>query len=278
MMPMRRGIDAPVGRVRAHHADGALRVAELDRMVVARPEPVAQHEGGDAERVEVARDLAAFVVRRERTVAAARAHDHRRRIRRDRPRQVHRDRRDVAVVGCRARLAPRPPQRHDLPVQNRHRRRLRGGSDRAFAKRKSGSRSARGESALRAVLWHKGPDDEFTQTCPGGGHGQHGDEPRQGLHPHRRVRRRRSLRARHRQTITATGIRGHADIHVVRRGAGDDRSPTSCRSTRSPTRMPTTRSRRWTRGRMSSSRSRSPTRVAEPSASSRRRSARTASW
>ena len=41
--------DVPLAGFGANRADRALRVAQFDRMVVTRPEPVLQHERGDAE-------------------------------------------------------------------------------------------------------------------------------------------------------------------------------------------------------------------------------------
>jgi hypothetical protein len=45
-----------------HQANGALRIAELDGMVIARAQPVFQYEGGDAHGIEPGGDLAAFFV------------------------------------------------------------------------------------------------------------------------------------------------------------------------------------------------------------------------
>ena len=55
--------------------DRALRVAELDRMVIPRTEPILQDERAHAHRVEPRRDLAPFVIHRQRAVAAAGRHD-----------------------------------------------------------------------------------------------------------------------------------------------------------------------------------------------------------
>src|SRR5437016_959596 len=45
-------IDAPILRVRADHADSALRVLERRGMVIARPEAILQDERGNSPRVQ----------------------------------------------------------------------------------------------------------------------------------------------------------------------------------------------------------------------------------
>jgi hypothetical protein len=66
-----RGIDVEFPGAAADEADGALRVAEFDGMVVTRAEAILQDECGDAHGVEPIGDLAAFVVGGEVMIAAA---------------------------------------------------------------------------------------------------------------------------------------------------------------------------------------------------------------
>ena len=72
------GGKAELLRPRAHETNRALRIAELDRMVIPRPEPVLEDEGGHAGRVQQVRDLPSLVIRGEGAVAAARRDDDRR--------------------------------------------------------------------------------------------------------------------------------------------------------------------------------------------------------
>ena len=60
----------------AHDADGALRVVELGRMAIFRPQPVLQNKGRDPHGVQPARNLVTLFVHREVHIAASRAHDH----------------------------------------------------------------------------------------------------------------------------------------------------------------------------------------------------------
>ncbi len=66
---------AVLGGFGAHGADGALRVAQFDGMMIARAEPVLEHKGRDADRVEPLRDLRAFIVQRQMRIPAAGADD-----------------------------------------------------------------------------------------------------------------------------------------------------------------------------------------------------------
>jgi hypothetical protein len=63
-------------RLGAHHPQRPLRVAQLDRVMVSRAEPVPQHEGRDAARVQPLGDLFAFMIHGQVDVAAARANHH----------------------------------------------------------------------------------------------------------------------------------------------------------------------------------------------------------
>jgi len=111
-----------VSRPRTHEADAVpardalaarartVRIArcasQLDRMVIPRAEPVAQHERRDPHRVEVVGRLAPFEVHREPRVRAAGRDDHGRH-RRPCSRHVHRQGRLVAIlVALRAWRAP----------------------------------------------------------------------------------------------------------------------------------------------------------------------------
>ena len=110
-MPMRSGAMCHSAARDAHRADRALRVAELDRMVILRAEPVAQHERGDAERVEVVGRRAPFVVHRQPRVAAAGRDDHRGHRAGGVRRHVDGERRLVAIlVALRAGRAVGPQQ------------------------------------------------------------------------------------------------------------------------------------------------------------------------
>ena len=55
----------------AHQTNRALRIAELDRMAIPRPEPVLEDERGDSGRVQQVRDLPSLVIRGERLIPAA---------------------------------------------------------------------------------------------------------------------------------------------------------------------------------------------------------------
>ena len=70
--------NVPFAGSRAHGADRALRVAELDRVVIAGPEPVSQHECRHPHRVEIVRRLTPFQIHRQALVAAAGRDDDRR--------------------------------------------------------------------------------------------------------------------------------------------------------------------------------------------------------
>ena len=72
-----RRVQMPLVRARAHHADGPLHVAKLDRMVIPRPEPVFQHERGHPQGVQVIRRHAALEIHREALITAARRDDDR---------------------------------------------------------------------------------------------------------------------------------------------------------------------------------------------------------
>ena len=71
MMPMRSARNAELLRARAHEANGALRVAELDRVMVSGTEPVLEDERRHAGGIEQVRDLPSLVIRRERAISAA---------------------------------------------------------------------------------------------------------------------------------------------------------------------------------------------------------------
>ena len=105
-----------------------LRIAELNRMVIVRAEPVSQHEGGDTERIEEIRRRPAFVVHGEGSIASAGGDDDRGhgtgRVRR----HVHRDGRLVALLGSQGTGCASGPEQNRLRVlQDRRRchRRLR---------------------------------------------------------------------------------------------------------------------------------------------------------
>src|SRR3954447_23752331 len=95
-----RRIEAPFGRMRSKRSERALRIAELDRVVIRRSQPVAQHECCNPKRVEEIRDLPSFVIRCEAAICAARTDDHRGRIRPDLTRKVHRQRWDVRLFSA----------------------------------------------------------------------------------------------------------------------------------------------------------------------------------
>ena len=101
----RRGREAP---------DRALSIAKFNRMVIARTQAVPQDERCNHERIQVASDLSALVVRGEVTVAATGADDHCRRTHVHRPRQVHRQRRNIALLGTERSRRRAVPQRNDL--------------------------------------------------------------------------------------------------------------------------------------------------------------------
>ena len=67
---------AEVGGLVADCADGALRVAQFHRVVIFRSQPVFQHEGRDADGIQPARHLVAFLIHRKVRIAAAGTHDH----------------------------------------------------------------------------------------------------------------------------------------------------------------------------------------------------------
>ena len=67
------GRDAELLRAGAHEPDRALRVAELDRVVIPRPEPVLEDERRDAGRVQQVRDLPSLVIRGETARSRRRA-------------------------------------------------------------------------------------------------------------------------------------------------------------------------------------------------------------
>ena len=103
------GGQAEVLRAGADEANGALGVAELNRVMVARPESVLEDESGHARRVEQVRDLPSFVVGRERAVAAAWRDDDRSARRLARP--VDRQGRPISILLTeRARRAVRPQE------------------------------------------------------------------------------------------------------------------------------------------------------------------------
>ena len=72
------GRHAELLRAGAHEADRPLRVAELDRVVIFRAEPVLEDERGHAGRIQQVGDLPPLVIGRERAVAAAWRDDDRR--------------------------------------------------------------------------------------------------------------------------------------------------------------------------------------------------------
>ena len=76
MMPMRSGCESVFRGARPHHPDGALRVAQFDGMVVARTQPVLQHESGNAQRVKPLGHRVAFLVHGEILIASAGADHH----------------------------------------------------------------------------------------------------------------------------------------------------------------------------------------------------------
>ena len=84
-------------RERTHVADRALRVHQHHGVMVFRPEPVLEHEGGDANHVHPLGHLLAFVIHRQPHVAAARTHDHRRPGRRRLLRIIRRQRRHILI-------------------------------------------------------------------------------------------------------------------------------------------------------------------------------------
>src|SRR5205823_6796317 len=55
------GRNVPFLRLRANHPDSPLSVAEFDRVMIARPKPVLQNKGRDAQRVEPVSLLDALV-------------------------------------------------------------------------------------------------------------------------------------------------------------------------------------------------------------------------
>src|SRR5581483_828128 len=65
---------AEFGGARPHQANGALRISQLNRMMVARTQPVFENKRGDSQRVQPVCHLASLVVRSEVQVAAARRH------------------------------------------------------------------------------------------------------------------------------------------------------------------------------------------------------------
>ena len=71
--PVRR--NSELGGAGADGSDGPLRILERGGMVVARAEPVLQHEGRHAEFVEPLAHLYALVTHREVAVGAAGTHD-----------------------------------------------------------------------------------------------------------------------------------------------------------------------------------------------------------
>ena len=119
-----RRVESPLGRAKSQRSNRTLRVPELNRMVVARPEAVAQDERRHPQRIQVSGDLSSLVVRGEPGVGATRTHDHGRRGRRHRSRQIHRQRRNVALVRSEGPRRSAGPERNDLAV-NESRRRLR---------------------------------------------------------------------------------------------------------------------------------------------------------
>ena len=106
----------------AHEANGALRVAELDGMVIPRAQTVPQDECGHAHGVEPGRDLPSFVVHRQGAVAAARRDDDAG-ARSDASGGIHGERGPVGVrVAQRARRAVLPEGHLDRRHVERRRR------------------------------------------------------------------------------------------------------------------------------------------------------------
>ena len=103
-----RGVNAPLGRARAHGAQRPRRVLKHRRVVVARPYSVLEHEGRDAQSVEPLGDGPPLVIR-EVLVAAAGADDDGRAGRLILGRQVDRKFRLVGrprALGARSALGP----------------------------------------------------------------------------------------------------------------------------------------------------------------------------
>src|SRR5580704_11341079 len=70
------GRNVEFGRARTNQANGALRVAQLDWMVIARAKTIREDESGHAERVEPVRYLPPFVVRSEKLIRASGSDNH----------------------------------------------------------------------------------------------------------------------------------------------------------------------------------------------------------
>ena len=122
-----RRIELPLRRARPHHLHGALAVERARLVVVARRQPVGEHERGDAPRVQLLGDLEAFAAVHQHDVGAARRDDHRGAVALALGRQERgQERRVERAIALRQRHLARRPQ-GDVDVRRRDRRRPRVG-------------------------------------------------------------------------------------------------------------------------------------------------------
>ena len=116
-----RRIELPLGRARPHDLHGALAVERARAVVVARRQPVGEHERGDAPRVQLLGHLEAFAAVHQHDVGAARRDHHRRAVALSLGRQERgQERRVERAVALRERHLARRPQR-DVDVGRRGR-------------------------------------------------------------------------------------------------------------------------------------------------------------
>ena len=71
------GCDAELLCAAAHETNGALGVADLDWVVIFRPEPIFENKRGNAERVQPVRHLSPFMIHRQVRVGTARRDNYR---------------------------------------------------------------------------------------------------------------------------------------------------------------------------------------------------------
>ena len=122
-----RRIELPLRRARPHQLHRALAVERARLVVVARRQPVGEHERGDAPRVQLLGDLEAFAAVHQHDVGAARRDDHRRAVALALGRQERgQERRVERAIALRERHLARRPQ-GDVDVRRRDRRRPRVG-------------------------------------------------------------------------------------------------------------------------------------------------------
>ena len=99
--------NSPLRRMRPHHPNRPLRILQLNRMVILRPQPVLQHKRRHPALIQPPRKLIPLLLRRQMRITAPRRHHHPRLRRIRRHRQKHRQRRLIVIlIPQRPRSAP----------------------------------------------------------------------------------------------------------------------------------------------------------------------------